>query len=108
MLSVLPVAIAYADEGAAAGGAGGFLGQLGMIPMLVVFFAIFYFVILRPQQKQAKNHKMMLANLKEGDSIVTSSGIFGRIAAVNEDSFSVEIADRVRVKISKEAVMLKK
>lgn len=107
VLSLLPIAVAYADDAAGAAG-GGILGQMGMIPMIIVFGAIFYFIILRPQQKQAKQHKQMISDLKSGDAIVTSGGIHGRIVAVADDSFMVEIADKIKIKISKEAVALKK
>ncbi len=82
--------------GAAAGqGAGGFSG---LIP-IILMFVIFYFLLIRPQQKRNKEHQQMITNLKKGDRIVTSGGIHGRITGLDETTLTVEIADRVRVKV---------
>ncbi|MEK7773125.1 MAG: preprotein translocase subunit YajC [Deltaproteobacteria bacterium] len=78
-------------------------GIVSMAP-LIVLFVIFYFLLIRPQQKKAKEHKAMLSALQKGDNIVSTGGIFGRITSVNEDSITVEIAENVRVKMAKEAV----
>lgn len=78
------------------------------IAPLIVLFVIFYFLLIRPQQKRAKEQKAMISALQKGDSIVTSGGIHGRIASVNEDTVMVEISDGVKVKISKEAVAVRK
>ena len=75
-------------------------GLMGLLP-LVLMFAIFYFLLIRPQQKKAKQHKEMLSNLKKGDSIITTGGIYGRIVEVNDNSMNVEVADRVRIKVAK-------
>ena len=84
--------------GAAAGqGAGGFSS---FIP-LILMFVIFYFLLIRPQQKKAKEHREMIAGLKKGDRIVTSGGLHGRITGLDEATLTVEIADKVRVKISR-------
>ena len=93
--------IAYAmgqGGGAAAqGGAGGFSS---FIP-LILMFVIFYFLLIRPQQKKAKEHREMVGNLKKGDRIVTSGGLYGRITGLDENTLTVEIADKVRVKIAR-------
>jgi len=82
--------------GAAAGqGAGGFGG---LIP-IVLMFVIFYFLLIRPQQKRNKEHKEMITNLKKGDRIITNGGIYGRITGMDESTLTVEIADKVRVKV---------
>jgi preprotein translocase subunit YajC len=82
--------------GAGAGqGAGGFGG---LIP-IVLMFVIFYFLLIRPQQKRNKEHKEMIANLKKGDRIITSGGLYGRITGLDEANLTVEIADKVRVKM---------
>lgn len=84
--------------GAAAGqGAGGFGG---LIP-IVLMFVIFYFLLIRPQQKRTKEHRQMIENLKRGDRIVTSGGLFGTITGLDETSMTLEIADRVRVKVAR-------
>ncbi len=81
--------------GAAGQGAGGFGG---LIP-IILMFVIFYFLLIRPQQKRNKEHQQMIGNLKKGDRIVTSGGIHGRITGLDETTLTVEIADRVRVKV---------
>ena len=64
-------------------------------------FVLFYFLLIRPQQKKAKEHREMLNNLKKGDRIMTSGGIFGQIIALDEESISLEIADKVRIKLGR-------
>jgi preprotein translocase subunit YajC len=86
--------------GTGAGGSGAGGGMMGLLP-LVLMFAIFYFLLIRPQQKKAKQHKEMLNNLKRGDSIITTGGIYGRIVDVSDNSMNVEVADKVRIKIAK-------
>ena len=73
----------------------------GILPLLLIF-VVFYFLLIRPQQKKLKDHKNMIANLKKGDRIVTQAGIIGNIHYVNDDgTLSVEIADNVNVKVAK-------
>lgn len=93
------VSIAYAmgQGGAPEGGAGGFAS---FIP-LILMFVIFYFLLIRPQQKKSKDHRQMVANLKKGDRIITSGGLHGRVTGLDEATLTVEIADKVRVKISR-------
>lgn len=93
------VSIAYAmgQGGAPEGGAASFTS---FIP-LILMFVIFYFLLIRPQQKRNKEHRGMVANLKKGDRIVTSGGLHGLITGLDETTLTVEIADRVRVKISR-------
>lgn len=101
-----PVALAFAEDAApAAGGAGG--GLMGIAP-LIILFVVFYFLLIRPQQKRAKEHKQMMSEIQKGDTIVTNGGIHGRVVSVNEDTVSVEVADNVRIKISKEAITVRK
>jgi preprotein translocase subunit YajC len=83
--------------GATEGGAAGFAS---FIP-LVLMFVIFYFLLIRPQQKRSKEHRNLLSNLKKGDKIVTSGGLHGRITGLEETTLTVEIADKVRVKINR-------
>jgi preprotein translocase subunit YajC len=92
------IAYAMGQGGAAAGqGAGGFGG---LVP-IVLMFVIFYFLLIRPQQKRNKEHRQMVENLKRGDRIVTSGGLFGTITGMDETSLTLEIADRVRVKVAR-------
>lgn len=78
-----------------------FGGQLGMLPLVVIFFAIFYFMIIRPQQKQQKDHKAWSDQLKKGDEVVTGGGIVGKVAMVAGDVVTVEIASNVKVRVLK-------
>lgn len=71
---------------------------------LVALFAIFYFLIIRPQQKQAKTHKEMVANLKKGDKIVTNGGLIVEITKVEEDHFTVKNSDGGEMKLIREFV----
>lgn len=71
---------------------------------LVALFAIFYFLIIRPQQKQAKTHKEMVANLKKGDKIVTNGGLIVEVTKVEEDHFVVKNSDGSEMKLIREFV----
>jgi preprotein translocase subunit YajC len=71
---------------------------------LVALFAIFYFLIIRPQQKQAKAHKEMVANLKKGDKIVTNGGLIVEVTKVEETYFAVKSNDGSEMKLVKEFV----
>ena len=66
---------------------------MGNIIFMVALFSIFYFLLIRPQQKQAKAHKEMVANLGRGDSVVTSAGLIGRIHRVEEDLVILDVGD---------------
>jgi len=83
--------------GAAEGGAAGYAS---FIP-LVLMFVIFYFLLIRPQQKRSKEHRTLIANLKKGDRIITSGGLHGRVTGLDETTLTVEIADKVRVKLNR-------
>jgi preprotein translocase subunit YajC len=85
------------------GGAGGsdIFTQLfgsGLLPIILIF-VIMYFLILRPQQQKARQHREMVANLRRGDTVVTSGGLIGKVAKVDENELQVELAEGVRVKI---------
>lgn len=72
--------------------------------MLGIFFAVFFFLVIRPQMKRAKEHRSMVSALGKGDEVVTSGGLAGRIDDVSESFITVEIADGVKVKVQKQAV----
>ena len=91
--------IAYALGGGGIGGEGSG-GMMGFVP-LILMFVIFYFLLIRPQQKRTKEHRQMISGLKKGDRIVTSGGIHGRITGMDESTLTVEIADKVRVKVAR-------
>ena len=77
---------------------------MGGFVMLAIMFAIFYFLLIRPQQKKMKEHQVMLGNLQRGDNVVTSGGVYGRITAIADDVVTLQIADNVKIKVQKSAV----
>jgi preprotein translocase subunit YajC len=87
---------AWAQDG---GGAQG--GTFAPLLMMVVFIVIFYFLLIRPQQKKAKEHQAMVSRLSTGDEVVTSGGILGRVTEVGDSFVTVEIADKVQIKVQK-------
>jgi len=91
------VDIAYAANGA--GGAESPLWTM-VLPM-VLMVAVFYFLLIRPQQQKAKEHRALLDSLKRGDRVITAGGLIGEIVAINDQILTLEIADRVRVEVSK-------
>jgi preprotein translocase subunit YajC len=66
-----------------------------------VIFAIFYFLLIRPQQKRQKEHRQLLDNLKKGDRVVTTGGLQGTIAGLSDTVITLEIADKVKVKVGR-------
>ncbi|WP_224249309.1 preprotein translocase subunit YajC [Hyalangium gracile] len=88
---------------APAGGASP-LVNMGFIALLV---AIMYFVMIRPQQKQAKTHRELLAGLKKGDEVVTQGGILGKIHQVAEQTVTLEVANGVRLRVLKRSIYAK-
>jgi preprotein translocase subunit YajC len=93
------VELAYA-MGTSPGGGGGSSQILSFLPIILIF-VIFYFLLIRPQQKQRKEHQSLLSNLKVGDNILTTGGIYGRITGIKDDKITVEISDKVRVKVNR-------
>ena len=77
------------------------------ILMMGIIFAIFYFLLIRPQQKEHKAHMALLMGLQKGDRVVTSSGLHGRVHEVSGDVVTLEVADRVRITVDKTAVKRK-
>lgn len=80
---------------------GGLSAQLMQIAPIILMVVLFYFMLIRPQQKRAKEHQTMLANLKRGDNVVLSSGMLGKIVRVEDKEVGVEIAQGVTVKVVK-------
>jgi preprotein translocase subunit YajC len=86
-----------------AGGALGGFDFTAILP-LVLMFGIFYFLLIRPQQKKAKEHKSMVSALKKGDEIITNGGMLAKVSDVDENFLTCHIADNVEVKIQSHAV----
>ncbi|MGB5305235.1 MAG: preprotein translocase subunit YajC [Gammaproteobacteria bacterium] len=78
--------------------------QLMSFLPLIVIFVVFYFLLIRPQSKKAKEHKQMVGSLAKGDEVVTNGGLLGRISKVGESFLEVELADGVTVKVQRQAV----
>lgn len=71
---------------------------------LVLIFVVFYFLLIRPQAKRAKEHKAMVAALAAGDEVVTSGGILGKVTEMGEQFLTVEVADGVRIKVQRHTI----
>ena len=72
--------------------------------MIGIFFAIMYFMIIRPQQKRQKEHQKLIGSLSKGDEVVTSGGMMGKILKVGDNSIQVEISEGVAVKLQKNSI----
>lgn len=98
---MLGIEYAMAQGTDAATPSAGLFGTGSPIWMFLLLFLIMYFLIIRPQQKKQKEHRQMIQNLKKGDRVVTGGGIHGRVTGMDDATFTVEIADKVRVKINR-------
>ncbi|MCP4233854.1 MAG: preprotein translocase subunit YajC [Aestuariibacter sp.] len=79
-------------------------GTLELILPLLLMFGIFYFLLIRPQQKKAKEHKKMVEDLKKGDEIITNGGILAKITKVEESFLTCKVAENVEIKVQSHAV----
>lgn len=93
--------VAYAMGGFGGGSSSGGGADISFIIMMAVVFAIFYFLLIRPQQQKQKELKEMLANLNHGDMVMTSGGIHGKVTALTDTVVTLEIAEKVRIKVSR-------
>ena len=91
------IASAYAQDASPQG------GLLSFLPLIVIFI-VFYFLLIRPQMKRAKEHKALVSQLAVGDEIVTNGGLLGRITHVGDSFITVELAENVKIKLQKHAV----
>ena len=96
--------VAHAMGPSGSGGASGGAGGLMQLAPLLLMFVIFYFLLIRPQQKTAKKHQEFLKNLKVGDRVVTSGGLYGQITGLTDQAITLEIADKVRVKVARNGI----
>lgn len=92
------IANAYAQDAASPAG-----GILSFLPLIVIFI-VFYFLLIRPQTKRAKEHRQLVEKLATGDEVVTNGGLLGKITHVGDSFVTVEVADNVKVKLQKHAV----
>jgi|SRR5208283_280047 len=94
---------AYAMGSSGGNGASGGGGMSSLI-MMAVIFGIFYFIMIRPQQKKAKEHKQMVEVLKKGDRIITAGGIYGNVENLSPTTLTVKIAEGVKIKITRGSI----
>jgi preprotein translocase subunit YajC len=95
------ISVAYAQDASPLGGDG---GLVSLLP-LVLIFVVFYFLLIRPQQKKVKAHRAMVEALRRGDRVVTGGGILGLVTkVVNESEAQIEIADNVRIKVLRSTI----
>lgn len=91
---------AFAQNAAPAGA-----DWMSLLPLILIF-VLFYFMLIRPQMKRAKEHKSMIDALQKGDEVVTAGGTVGRITKVGDGYLSLEVADKVEIQVQKQAVQL--
>jgi preprotein translocase subunit YajC len=96
--------LAYAAGTSGTGGTAAQGGGFSVFIFPMIIFAIFYFLLIRPQQKKAKQHQAMLSALKKGDRVVSSGGLHGLITGISNDVVTMEVAPKVRVKVSRGSV----
>ncbi len=96
------VDFAYAMAQSPGGGNGS--GILSVLPLMIGMFAIMYFLIIRPQQKQRKERETLLAAVKKGDRVVTTSGLYGTVVGLSETTVTLKVADQVRLDFERSAI----
>jgi len=96
----MDIAYAMGQAGGPAAEGGGGLLATPLFP-IILMLGVMWFFLIRPQQKKQKEHREMISSLKKGDKVVTSGGLYGRITGVTDNTLTVEIADKVRVKVSR-------
>ena len=91
------IASAHAQDAASTG------GLMSFLPLIIIF-VIFYFLLIRPQMKRAKEHKKLVSELGNGDEVVTNGGLLGRITNVGESFVTIEVAEGVKIKVQRHAI----
>jgi preprotein translocase subunit YajC len=91
------IASAYAQDAAPSG------GLMSFLPLIIIF-VIFYFLLIRPQMKRAKEHRQLVSKLSSGEEVVTNGGLLGKITDVGESFVTVDVGDNVRIKVQKHAI----
>lgn len=94
----------FIQDAYAQAGGGGTGSMLATFAPLVLIFVVFWFLLIRPQQKKAKEHREMVAALSKGDEVVTSGGLLGRITQVGDTFVTVELAAGIEVRVQRSAV----
>lgn len=91
------IASAYAQDASSQG------GLMSFLPLILIF-AVFYFMLIRPQMKRAKEHKRLVSELSKGDEIVTNGGLLGKITDVSDSFVTLELAENIKIKLQRNAV----
>ena len=94
-------AMGMGSGGAGQGGGAPAGGMMGSLLPLLLMFLVFYILLIRPQQKRTKQHKEFLNSLKKGDEVITSGGLFGKVTGITENVVTLEVADKVRIKVQR-------
>ncbi len=76
--------------------------------VILIVFVIFYFLLIRPQQQRARDHQKLVSELKSGDEVVTIGGIHGKIMGLDEETVSLEVAEKVVIRVARHAVARRK
>ena len=94
---------AYAMGGLPGMGGGNAQGITAFLP-IILMFVVFYFLLIWPQQKKSKAHRQLVANLQKDETVVTSSGIYGRVTGLTDTVVTLEIAEKVRIKVARSSI----
>ena len=100
-MNLLPLIIAQAEVPVGGGGGGSTFSPL---VMMAIVFAIFYFIMIRPQRRRDKERKEMIANVKSGSRVLLTSGIFGQVIDVKDQSLMIRIADNTKIEVVRAAI----
>ena len=98
--------LAYAQGAEGAAQPGWLVGVMNLVPFIAIF-AIFYFLLIKPQQKKRHEHDDLVKNLKKNDKVLTQGGIYGTVSAVSEDWIMLRVSDKVEMKFSRSAISSK-
>jgi len=103
MRGMFLLALAQATAQAPAPSVGEQLAQ--MLPMFVLIVVIFYFVIYRPQKQQREKHQALISQLKKGDKVVTSGGIWGTVTNVGKETVTLQVAENAKIKVARDHIL---
>jgi preprotein translocase subunit YajC len=98
-ISMTGIAYAAGDAGLMGGS-----GLASFVPLILIF-VVFYFLLIRPQQRKAKEHQQFLGGLKKGERVVTNGGIHGRITGLTDTVVTLEIAENIKIKVNRNAIL---
>jgi len=89
-------------------GGGDTMSFLMSVAPLVLIFIVFYFLLIMPQQKKAKEHKQMLESIEKGDDVITSGGIHGKVVGITDNVLTLDVGEKIKIKVSREFIAHKK